>query len=126
MMYHIIFFSTLLLIPLSFQPRSPRRNIDSTMPSITVSSTNPKLQKTWASRHSHYVSNKKNYKLQNNFLRLKPIKHGFDINFFNQHYIPNDIITYRDNSGIVHGATLAQLATDVIEEIKVGQRHFTN
>lgn len=107
--------------------RNLRRKIDPSIPTITVSSTNPSLERTWASRKSNYVGHSKKYTLRNSFLRLKPIKHGFDQAIFDQYRLPDhSMISFRDKTGIVSSQILSDLASELIEEIKVGQRHFTH
>lgn len=125
MIYFVIALFYTIFMP-TIEARNPRRAIDKTSPVIVVSSTDPFLEKTWASRKSNYLSNKSSYFLRNNFLRLKPIKHGFDQEFFDKNYLPNGMITFRNNTGIVSSEILSNYATELIEEIKVGQRYFTH
>lgn len=125
MIYFILSFYCLLMTPFMAHSRNPRRVNDPLVPTITVSSTNPAQERTWASRRSNYNPQQEGYVLKSAFLRLKPLKHGFDKDFFQKYYIPNDMITYRDQTGIVSGTTLANLAGELIEEIKVGQKKFT-
>jgi len=125
-MFYLLLF-LLTITTKSIKPRNPRRNNDSSIPMITVSSTNSHLDKTWASRKSKYSPNKPEYRLKSSFLRLKPIKYGFDEQFFQKNYLPSDsFIEYRNNSGIVSTTTLSNLANELVEEIKVGQKVFTH
>jgi len=126
MIYFILALFLWLLTPFTTQPRNPRRAFDPLVPTITVCASDPQQEKTWASRRSSYDPVQTGCTLKSNFLRLKPLKCGFDEEFFKQHYLPNEIITYRDRSGVVHGSTLSKLASELIEEIKVGQRKFTH
>lgn len=127
MIYHFInVFLFILSLSISNFSRDPRRPIDHNVPMIVVSSTDQHQEKTWAARKSSYLSDKSHYVLRNNFLQLKPIMHGFNQEFFTANYLPNDIITFRDKTGIVSSEILSNLASEVVEEIKVGQRHFTH
>ncbi|MBP9765477.1 hypothetical protein KBD08_04035 [Candidatus Babeliales bacterium] len=107
-------------------PRDPRRPSNPTIPLIKVSSSNLAAEKTWASTHSNYNPDSTHYEFCNSFLRLKPIKEGFNQTFFQENYLPSGVITFRNQQGIVSSNILSDLANEVIEEIKVGQRHFTH
>jgi len=126
MIYFVIALFYTVFMPFLVEARNPRRAIDKTSPLIIVSSTDSFLEKTWASRKSSYLSTKSCYSLRNNFLRLKPIKHGFDQEFFDKNYLPQGVITFRDKTGIVSSEILSNYAAELVEEIKVGQRHFTH
>lgn len=106
--------------------RNPRRPEDITIPVITVSSTDPEYAQTWASLKSIYDPKKTEYSLKQHFLRLKPIKNGFNEEYFHAHLLPEDTIQFRNNLGTVSGSTLAKLSQELLEQIKVGQRKFTN
>lgn len=106
--------------------RDPRRPEDQTIPSIIVSSTDHAYAQTWGSLKSIYDPLKKEYALKQRFLRYKPIKNGFNQQYFNQHLLPEDIIQFRSTPGSVSGITLSNLAQDLLEQIKVGQRKFQN
>lgn len=94
-------------------------------PSITVSISDPEHAQTWASNKSSYNKNQTYYRLTSQYLRLRPIKHGFDQNYFNNHLLPKETIEFRNKKGAVSGTTLSNLAQDFLEEIKVGQRKFS-
>lgn len=122
-------FLTILLVSCTFQSilsRNPRRPQDTTIPKIMVSSTDPEYAQTWASLKSIYDETKTHYSLQQRFLRFKPIKNGFNQKYFDEHLIPQEIIQFRNSSGSVSGATLSNLAQELLEQIKVGQRKFPN
>lgn len=108
------------------ESRNPRRALDKSIPSITVSSTNPEHETTWASLQSNYNGAQNEYKLTHRFLRLKPIKHGFDQDFFQRNYLPMKSIVMRNQKGSISGTTLSELAEQLLDEIKTGQRKFLN
>lgn len=116
-----------LLIPLpTLAIRDPRRPADPTIPIIKVTSSNPDYAKTWACLNNNYIAQKTCYQLRHSFLRLKPIKNGFDEEFFNSHLLPQDTIEFRNMTGSVSGAVLSAIAQELVEQIKVGRRKFTN
>jgi hypothetical protein len=104
--------------------RNPRRKYDSTIPKIEVTASNSEIHKDW-----FFILNKKpvkTYILQNNFLRLRPIKHGFDEQFFNENFLPKDNITFRSSNDMISGEKLSELAETLIEEIKQGKTNFSH
>lgn len=117
-------FTAMLAINQSIQTRDARRPVDIITPKITVTASDPCLAKSWMTASQTEYSPNQSYYLLNNFLRLKPIKNGFDAQFFQQNYLPQDLIHFRDHSGIVQTSTLSKLANEVIEAIKMGQRDF--
>ncbi len=124
MLYKKIFTLILILFSVTLHPRNPRRKTDQTCPKIEVFASDHKIHKDW-----YFPSNKKPAKkhtLQNNFLRLRPIKHGFDETFFNQNYLPKDNITFRSSNDIVSGLKLSEIAETLIEEIKQGKTNFSH
>ena len=116
----------ILLTANSIISRNPRRPEDKTIPVITVSSTDPEYAQTWASLKSSYDPRKTEYSLKHRSLRFKPIKHGFNQQYFDDHKLPDKIITFRNGSGTVLGTTLSNLAQELLEEIKVGQTKLTH
>lgn len=126
MIYQKIFISFLVFMTaITAQSRNCRRSSNIYTPEITVTASDHTIHKEWSLQKSKNSVRKK-YKLKSVFLRLKPIKQGFDETFFKQHYIPKNTITYRTGNGMVEGAVLSQLAEKLIEEIKAGQKEFTN
>lgn len=126
--HKIGFLSTLFLLFLVCKVTETRdfrrRPEDNTIPSITVSSDNPEYTKTWASIKNP-CDPYKQYQLKHNSLRIKPIKYGFNGTYFQEHMLPTDIIEFRNKSGAVSGTVLSNMAQNFLEEIKVGQRKFT-
>lgn len=107
--------------------RDPRRPKDPTIPTIIVCSTDPEFEKTWISHNSESsAKNQSVFQYSSRFLRLRPIKKGFDYDFFKQHLLPEKIIQFRNKLGNVSGSVLSKLANDLVEEIKVGQKKFTH
>src|SRR5260221_44901 len=101
MLYKKIFTIILILTTGYLYPRNPRRKPDSTSPIIEISASDTKIHKDW-----YFSSNQKpvkSYILQNNFLRLRPIKHGFDEQFFNENFLPKDNITFRSSNDMISG-----------------------
>ncbi len=131
------FYFAILLALLNFNTtfnRNPRRPEDITIPQITVSSTDPEYAQTWISAKSLKKATsfkklfKKTYKLNEGktYFRIKPIKNGFDSDYFNTHLLPSEIIQFRYGNGSVSGSILSKLAQEFLEEIKVGQKKFHN
>ncbi len=125
MIYKKIITSFLILSTVAAQPRNLCRTPNKNIPEITVKASNGKIHKEWILDKHHHHTNKK-YKLRSSFLRLRPIKQGFDKKFFNEHYLPDSSITYRIGNGLVEGATLSTLANELLEEIKKGKKEFTH
>ncbi|MBX9838918.1 MAG: hypothetical protein K2X69_11475, partial [Silvanigrellaceae bacterium] len=102
------------------------------IPQITVSSTDPEYAQTWISAKSAKKAHptkkvfKTSYQLKEGktYFRIKPIKNGFDLNYFNAHLLPCEVIQFRYGNGSVPGNTLSKLAQEFLEEIKVGQKKF--
>ncbi len=132
-----LFFFLFLLTSNFNLSRNPRRPEDITIPDITVSSTDPEYAQTWISV-KNYKQSKKNFKKKTEhkkcyklfegrtFFRIKPIKNGFDEQYFNNHLLPQEVIQFRNGNGSVSGTTLSKLTQDFLEEIKVGQKKFTH
>jgi hypothetical protein len=123
---------SILLTVNSLDCRKPSRPEDpSITPKIIVTSTDPEYAQTWISAKSYKLSkkiHKKYYKLNQgqSYLRLNPIKNGFDQHYFNTHLLPDEVIQFRNGNGSVSGTTLSKLAQEFVEEIKVGQKKFTH
>jgi hypothetical protein len=105
-------------------PRNPRRKVDTTTPIIEITASDHKIHREWHTLQDEHISKK--YLLKNNFLRLRPIKNGFDEQFFKENFLPQDNITFRSSNDVVTGAKLSELAHNLIEEIKNGNREFTH
>jgi hypothetical protein len=106
--------------------RNPRRPVDTSIPTITVSSCDPEYACTWAAIDSGYEPLKSDYQLKNRYLRINPIKNGFNQEYFQKHLLPENTIEFRNKTGSVSGSTLSHLAQELLEEIKVGQKKFSN
>jgi hypothetical protein len=119
-----IIFALLQLTTSSIGGRSRLRPEDTITPIITVSSTDPEYAQTWASLKSIYDPTKTEYQLKQRYLRLKPIKHGFNQQYFDKHALPKNIIQFRNSTGSVLGSVLSQRAQELLEQIKVGQSKF--
>ncbi|MBP6892440.1 hypothetical protein KBB68_02555 [Candidatus Babeliales bacterium] len=124
---------SLLLVNNFLNCRKPSRPEDQSItPKIIVTSTDPEYAQTWVSAKSYKLSKKKipkkYYKLNQgqSYLRLNPIKNGFNQLYFDQHLLPEEIIQFRNGTGSVSGTTLSKLAQEFLEEIKVGQKKFTH
>lgn len=126
MVYKKIFLSFLTLLSMTLQARNPRRTPTQNTPEITVFASNPTIHQEWNKSFNAQTNTDNKYKLASGFLRLKPIKHGFDPAFFQEHYLPQDKITFRAENGVIEGAVLSKLANELIEEIKKGQKTFTH
>lgn len=123
-----IFCIILMAFTHQITPRNPRRIPNIATPTIEIKSSDPEVAQSWLSiKTKNKDRSNKIYQLSNQFLRIKPLKEGFDQNYFNKNYIPQDeFIQYRNSHKLVHSKILQQLAEEVLEEIKVGQKTFTN
>lgn len=117
-------FTIILSLCLSLDGRNVRRPIDQSIPSITVSSTDPEFEKSWIPLRKSTICEKKSYTLKSSFLRLNPIMRGFDVNFFKQFYLPQGQIKLRNQPGFINSKDLSNLASELIEKIKIGHRKF--
>lgn len=123
----LFFFTVLTLIQLAdLTARNPRRLKDESIPSITAYSTDPCYNKTWPFLCTTYQQADQPYTLNHSYLRKKPIKTGFDYDYFNNHLIPEQSITFRNKTGAVSGQTLSKLAENLVLEIKQGKQEFSD
>jgi len=116
--FSILFFSVMV------QTRNLRRTPNPHVPEIIVYASEPKIHAEWMANYAE--SAHKKYKLKSSFLRLRPIKHGFNEPFFKEHYLPETTITYRSGNGATEGTVLSDLANNLLEEIKQGKTDFTH
>ncbi|MCX5924234.1 MAG: hypothetical protein NTZ68_02335 [Candidatus Dependentiae bacterium] len=119
-------FYILISQAFSMEGRNICRPVDRCVPVITVSSTDPEFEKSWIALNKSFLYEKKEHRLKSNFLRLRPIKKGFDQQFFDEKYLTKGFIKFRDKTGKVSTRILSKLANELVEEIKVGQQKFTH
>ncbi|MBI2345108.1 hypothetical protein HYV10_03485 [Candidatus Dependentiae bacterium] len=120
-----IFINFLVLFSAKIiESRNLRRTPNPYVPEITVSASNNAIHKEWILNPQGTTTKK--YRLKSSFLRLRPIKQGFNETVFKQHYMPEESITCRTGNGIVEGSTLSKIANELIEEIKAGKKDFTS
>ncbi len=110
------------------EARNPRRPASNNTPSITICASDQECAQSWFSiKIRKAVRRKNNYKLTSQFLRINPLKKGFDSEIFEKYYLPqNTNLEYRNKQGSVNTQLLEQLAQEVVEEVKVGQKTFHN
>ncbi|HSW75839.1 MAG TPA: hypothetical protein VLG50_02250 [Candidatus Saccharimonadales bacterium] len=126
MIYLSFIFYFLIVQSYSLESRNIRRPLDTSVPIITVTATDPELQKSWNIVAKNPTPEKKEYRLKSNFLQLRPIKKGFNQEFFKEAYLPSGVLVFRDKSGFVNTSILSQLANELVEEIKTGHQKFTH
>ncbi|MFA5999261.1 MAG: hypothetical protein WC747_04550 [Candidatus Babeliales bacterium] len=126
MIQFFLIFYILISQALTLEGRSICRPVDHSVPVITVSSTDPAFEKSWTALNKSFTFEKKEHRLKSNFLRLRPIKKGFDQQFFQEQYLPIGFIKFRDKADKVSTSILSKLANELVEEIKVGQQKFTH
>lgn len=110
------------------EARNPRRPKNHSTPCISVTPSNQELCNSWMTKHCKKRLPKSfECKLTNQFLRIKPLKQGFDKKYFAKKLIPkNTNISYKNNKGSVNSQELSQLAEKVLQEVKDGKQTFTD
>ena len=126
-MLYFFYVLSFFFYTLDIQTRNVRRPNDPSIPTIQISSTDPESEYDWLLvNHRKPKSQPPIFLLKNVFLRLKPLKQGFDKEFFEKNYLPPGILTFRNNKGCIDTKILSQLANELIDEIKHRKRTFSH
>ncbi len=123
-------YIALLLISIIglIESRSTRRPEDLTIPIISVKPSDQAIAESWYSQSiNDFTRNNQEYKLRSPYLRINPIKQGFDSAFFEKFYLPaNESIQFRSSIGSVGTEILNNQAQQLVAEVKAGERVFTD
>lgn len=127
-MKKLIYLFLFIFFHQSVESRSIHRPKNSSTPSISIRPSDQSIADSWlAIKTKKHLKSKKNHTLKNQFLRIKPLIQGFDSQIFQQYHIPsNEQILFKNKKGSVDSSILQELAEEVLEEIKVGQKEFNH
>lgn len=107
--------------------RSPHRELNPTIPYITVTASNQNYADMWTKKSSKKKRKKnKEYKLQSQHLRIKTLKKPFGNSNFKKYALPSGYIKYRKENLFVHSNIIKEQNEKVLDEIAAGKKTFTH